>query len=233
MAEWNTQTLRTNPLEEMGAFFNSRAERYNAVHIENIDGGMESKQIIASFLPEHIKTIIDFGIGTGLELEEIFKRFPAVEVTGLDISENMLQQLKESYPNKSISLRCVSYLDYNFGISCYDAALSVMTLHHYDHKTKTDLYRRIHSCIKQNGIYIECDYMLSEKDYENAQEMEDFYFSEYKQLKEAQGLVDNREYHYDTPCTVTNQMKMLSEAGFAKVEEVWHRGNTVILIANK
>lgn len=217
----------------MSSFFNSRAEKYNTVHLQNIDGGIESKQIIASFLPEHTKTIIDFGIGTGLELEEIFKRFPDIGVTGLDISANMLQQLKQNYSGKNINLCCINYLDYDFGICCYDAALSVMALHHYSHKIKTNFYRQIHSCIKQNGVYIECDYMLSEKDYENAQEMEDFYFCEYKQLKEEQGITDNREYHYDTPCTVTNQTKMLLEAGFTTVQEVWHKGNTIILIADK
>lgn len=98
---------------------------------------------------------------------------------------------------------------------------------------KTDLYRRVHSCLKENGVYIECDYILHEDDYENAQEMEDFYFSEYKSLKEKQGITDDRQYHYDTPCTVTNQIKMLTEAGFRIVKEVWHIGNAVILLAEK
>jgi tRNA (cmo5U34)-methyltransferase len=220
-------------LEEMSDFFNSRADDYNVVHVGHLDGGIESKNIIASFLPDHTKTIIDFGIGTGLELAEIFKRFPDVEVTGVDVAENMLQQLRESYPDKNIRLHCSSYFDFDFGKSCYDAAISVMTLHHYDHKTKTDLYRKIHNCIKENGIYIEGDYMLSEKVYENAQEKEGFYFSEYARLKEEQGIADNREYHYDTPCTVENQMKMLVNAGFSNVREVWQNGNSVILIADK
>ncbi|MDR3165596.1 MAG: class I SAM-dependent methyltransferase [Synergistaceae bacterium] len=219
-------------LEEMSAFFNSRSEIYNAVHLEHV-GGMESKQIIASFLPSHTKTIIDLGIGTGLELEAIFKRFPDAEVTGLDIAENMLKLLKESYPDKHIKLHCGSYLDYDFGNCRYDAALSVMTLHHYTHKTKTDLYRRIHNCVRQNGVYLECDYMLSEREYENALEMENFYFSEYERLKYEQGITDEREYHYDTPCTVPNQIKMLLEVGFTDVGEVWRKGNAIVLIARK
>ena len=222
----------TEMLEEMSAFFNSRSEIYNALHLEHI-GGMESKQIIASFLPSHTKTMIDFGIGTGLELEEIFKRFPDVEVTGLDIAENMLQLLKESYQDKNIKLHCESYLNYDFGNCRYDAALSVMTLHHYTHKTKTNLYRRIYNCVKQNGVYLECDYMLSEHEHENAQEMEDFYFSEYERLKYEQRINDEREYHYDTPCTVSNQIKMLLEAGFTNVREVWRKGNAVVLTAYK
>jgi tRNA (cmo5U34)-methyltransferase len=222
----------TEMLEEMSAFFNSRSEIYNAVHLEHV-GGMESKQIIASFLPSHTKTIIDLGIGTGLELEAIFKRFPDAEVTGLDIAENMLKLLKESYPDKHIKLHCGSYLDYDFGNCRYDAALSVMTLHHYTHKTKTDLYRRIHNCVRQNGVYLECDYMLSEREYENALEMENFYFSEYERLKYEQGITDEREYHYDTPCTVPNQIKMLLEVGFTDVGEVWRKGNAIVLIARK
>ncbi len=48
-ADWDSQTIRRRPLEEMSAFFNDRADRYNRVHLENIDGGIESKQIIASY----------------------------------------------------------------------------------------------------------------------------------------------------------------------------------------
>ena len=233
MEKWNTQTLRTSPLEEMSTFFDNRAEIYNEVHLENISGGIESKQVIASFLPSNTKAIIDLGVGTGLELEEIFRIFPDVEITGFDISENMLKQLKARYPNENIQLQCASYLSADFVSNYYDVALSVMTLHHYNHKVKTELYRKIYSCIKQNGIYIECDYMLSETDYENAQAMEEFYFSEYERLKETQGLTDNREYHYDTPCAVSSQIEMLSNAGFTRIKEVWHKGNTVILMAQK
>jgi len=222
-------------LEEMADFFNARAERYDIVHVGHLDGGIESKHIIASFLPEHTQKIIDFGIGTGLELEEIFKRFPNVEVTGLDIAENMLQLLKEKYHDKNILLYRKSYLDFDFGRSCYDAALSVMTLHHYDHETKTKLYRRIHDCLKQNGIYIECDYILTEltgSEHKDLQALEDYYFSEYERIKKEQGITDDREYHYDTPCTVSNQIKMLLNAGFkfAGVVEKWK--NSCIIIAS-
>ena len=222
------QRRRVMPiLEEMSAFFNSRASTYDEVHVGHIDGGIEGKRIIASFLPEHTKSLIDFGIGTGLELEEIFTRFSDIEVTGVDIAGELLQLLLEKYPNRNITLHCESYLDYDFGHELYDVALSVMTLHHYTHEVKTALYRKIHDSIKPSGAYIECDYMLDE------QEKEEHYFAEYERLKQEQGITDDREYHYDTPCTVTNQKKMLLDAGFSDVEEVWRVGNTVILVARK
>ena len=220
-------------LEEMSTFFNARADTYDAVHVGHIGGGIESKQIIASFLPDNTQSIIDFGIGTGLELEEIFKRFPDVEVTGLDIAANMLKRLKERYPDKNICLYQESYLNFDFGHCSYDVALSVMTLHHYDHATKTALYRRIHDCIKPNGVYIESDYMLMESEHEDVQALEDHYFSEYERLKKEQGLTDGREYHYDTPCTVANQKKLLLSAGFSSVEVVRQWKNLAIIIARK
>jgi tRNA (cmo5U34)-methyltransferase len=224
--------FNTSALEEMSDFFNSRAQIYEEKHLEHV-GGMESKQIIASFFPPHAKTMIDLGIGTGLELDTIFKRFPEIEVTGLDIAEDMLKLLIEKYPDRKINLYCESYLNYDFGNCLYDVALSVMTLHHYNHQTKTDLYRRIHQSLNHNGVYIECDYMLSEHEYENPQEQEDFYFSEFERLKKEQGIADDREYHYDTPCMVSNQKKMLLEAGFTSVKEVWRQKDTVILVAYK
>ena len=75
--------------------------------------------------------------------------------------------------------------------------------------------------------------MLSEHEYKNAQEMEDFYLREFIRLKDEQGITDNREYHYDTPCTVENQIKLLYNAGFSIVKEKWRRGNTVLLVAYK
>ena len=219
-------------LEEMGAFFDVRADSYEEVHLGHT-GGMEAKDLIASFLPEHTKSIIDFGIGTGLELKAVFQRFPDIEVTGIDLSENMLQLLKETYPSKKISIHCMSYMDFDFGNNRYDAAISVQTMHHYTHDEKISLYKKIHKGIKENGVYVENDYVITKEQHENPQELEDYYFSEYERLKKFQGINDTNVYHYDRPCTIENQIKMLKTAGFQNVKEVWQKGSGVILVAEK
>lgn len=219
-------------LEGMSEFFDNRAQIYDERHVSMIDGGLESKNIISAFLPEQTKTLLDLGIGTGLELAEIFERFPKINVTGIDISVNMLQMLKIKYPDRKINLYHADYFKYDLGKDRYDVALSVMSLHHYDYQTKTALYRKIYNCLHQSGIYIECDYMLSEFEYENAQETEDSFFAEYERLRNEQALTDGMEHHFDTPCTVTNQKKMLLESGFSHVHEVWRKKNVVILKAS-
>ena len=218
-------------LTEMRTFFNELAQEYDKRITGKADADMEGKQLVASFLPPHTRSIIDFGIGTGLELGAIFARFPEAEVTGLDIAEDMLHVLKSKYPNRNLRLCCENYHDYDFGREQYDAALSIKTFHHYGHSVKTALYQRIHSCLKADGVYIECDKMAFD------QAEEDFHFAEYERLKHMQGICDNQAYHFDTPCTVSNQIKMLYAAGFSNVNEAWRkestRGLIVILVAKK
>jgi histidine ammonia-lyase len=39
--------------------------------------------------------------------------------------------------------------------------------------------------------------------------------------------------YYDTPCTIDNQIKLLSNAGFKTVKMNWKMENTTIIIAKK
>lgn len=225
--------MENTPLEKMEDFFNSRNEVYDKEHLAGIDGGMEGKKTAVSFLPKDAKDIIDFGIGTGLELGWIFKHSPNAVVTGVDVSEKMLERLLEKHGRQKIVIKKADYLEYEVEAESFDAALSIMSFHHYPHDVKEKLYKKIFNGLRAGGVYVECDYMLSEHEYEDPQKLEDHYFAEYARLKAEQGLAGGQEYHYDTPCTVQNQKNLLSAAGFGKVSEVWRKGNTVILVAEK
>ena len=62
---------------------------------------------------------------------------------------------------------------------------------------------------------------------------EDKYFAENKRIREEQKIAEDEFYHYDTPCTVENQIKLLLNAGFNKVRQVFRKFDTTILIADK
>lgn len=220
-------------LEEMSAFFDARAEEYDVRHTGGIDAGEESKRVLASFLPEGTRTLLDLGVGTGLELVEIFRRFPDISVTGIDGSPKMLDKLRERLPGNSIRIVCGDYLTAAFGSGCYDAAITAMTLHHYTHAVKLALYKRIYAALTDTGVYLENDYMLSASEFPDPQREEDRLFSEYEALKREQHLPDSAYYHFDTPCTVDNQIKLLLEAGFTRVEKVWGVKNNITLRAHK
>ncbi len=182
---------------------------------------------MAELLPQDIVELLDLGCGTGLELDEIFKSKPFINVTGIDLTQAMLDKLKQKHPDKKMSLINASYFDYDFGTCKYDAAISFQTMHHFPHEDKIKLYSKIFEALIDGGKYIECDYMVTK------QEDEDFYYSENKRIREEQGIPDGEFYHYDTPCTIDNQIELLSKAGFTTIKMIWRVENTTIIVAQK
>jgi len=94
---------------EMGSFFNARAAGYEA-HMRAVLGRWrgfdEFYRRVALPIPKTKLGIrlLDLGCGTGLELKEVFKRAPAVMITGIDLSSNMLTILRRHY-SKRITAR--------------------------------------------------------------------------------------------------------------------------------
>lgn len=52
---------------------------------------------MAELLPDGIGTLLDIGCGSGLELDTVFQRFPSLQVTGIDLSEKMLDRLVQKH----------------------------------------------------------------------------------------------------------------------------------------
>lgn len=166
---------------------------------------------MAKLLPQDVAELLDLGCGTGLELDEIFKTQPLIKVTGIDLTQAMLDKLKRKHLEKKLTLIHASYFDYDFSIEKYDVAISFQTMHHFLHGDKLKLYFKVCTALKDSGQYIECDYMVI------SQADEDFYYHENQQIRKEQGISDGKFYHYDTPCTMDNEMSILSNAGCKSV----------------
>lgn len=214
-------------LEKMADFFTARVDEYDNHMMNDVVGCKEGYIKMAELLPETVVNLLDLGCGTGLELDEIFKIRPNIKVTGVDLSKAMLGILKQKHPNQDLTLINANYFDYDFGIEWFDAIISFQTMHHFSHEQKIQLYSRIYSALKPGGKYIECDYMVIE------QKDEDYNFKESVRIRNEQNITDGEFYHYDTPCTIENQLKMLRLAKFEKVEMVWRIENSTIVVAER
>lgn len=119
-------------LERMDEFFNNRIEGYEAHQLNVIAGDQAFYPFTAEGLPmgENAR-ILDLGCGTGLELSYYFARNPSAKVTCIDLAEKLLGVLREKFPDKSLTIVRSSYFDVPFGEGCYDAVLSVESLHHF------------------------------------------------------------------------------------------------------
>ena len=146
-------------LEKMADFFENRLDGYDEHMMTNIEAADEFYSFTAKQLPTTENChILDLGCGTGLELEEYYPLNPSPKITGVDLSQGMLSALKKKFADKDITLICGSYFDVPFGVSLFDSAVSVESLHHFTKAEKVPLYAKLHRALKDGGYFVLTDY---------------------------------------------------------------------------
>lgn len=189
--------------QEMRKFFNEKSENYDSRHKEL--GLMDNKIKITEYLKGDIQYILDLGVGTGLELIALFKHFPNVKVVGIDITENMLDILKEREFSENIEMICDDFFRVDFGKEKYDAVISSAALHYFTKAEKEVLYKKIYDSLKENAQFINSDKFVKDE------------IEEIKLQKEYEKNT-NPEKHIDTPLCIENEKNILNEIGFKKIE---------------
>ena len=200
----------------MNEFFNRVVDiDYDERHLKLI----EAKEKIIDFLPENMKNVIDLGTGTGLQLIKLYKVYPNVHTTAIDISDGMLKKLEERHISDNITIVNKSFFDYDFENNI-DAVISSQALHHFESNDKLTLYKKVYECLKKDGVFVNEDYFAEDEETEK-QLFEDYY-----------NLVRGEGKHYDTPLTIEHETEILKEVGFSSVETCI-TDNYKIIIAKK
>lgn len=214
-------------IERMGEFFNKRADGYEE-HMKNtVEFFDEYYKVIAQPVKETDENIniLDLGCGTGLEIDSIFSKVPNAKITGIDLSEEMLEKLQKKYESKIDNLNLIkgSYLTVPFKNNNYDYVVSSMTMHHFVLDEKLELYKKIKLSLKSGGKYIEGDYVVS-KEYETE------FLNRYYKIMNSLSTEEKDLYHIDIPFTIETQKKLFKEAGFKKIEIIWESENNIIMV---
>lgn len=211
------------PVEEMASFFDLRSAGYDAYIRGYIYTEAEFLQFYQALAAPIEKTekpiqILDLGCGTGLEIEFFLKRAPNAQITGVDLSRKMLEELQRRYATHmgQITLVAGSYLTLPFGEQTYDYVLSAMTMHHLLHDAKRGLYEKIHAALKPGGKYVEGDSVTRP-------ETESQFLAEYNEQVDAMPAAEDGHYHVDVPLSLETQKTLLMEAGFSNFELLWQK----------
>lgn len=218
------ETTKEVQLEGMADFFAVRLMDYE----KHMQPWSEGYRQIANVIPEQTKHILDIGCGTGLEVDEIYKRFPKMKLTGIDLSKEMLTKLMEKhiteYENHLLELICGDYFTYPLA-STYDIVISFQSLHHYSPQKKLGLFKKLYDSLLQGGQFIYVDYIAC------CQEEETICYEECLRRRDKWNVPEEQFIHFDTPLTLEHEVELLKAAGF-KVE-VRETVEAVLFLAKK
>ncbi len=209
------------PLEEMSDFFVKRLDGYE----EHMSVWEKSYRLLAESVPGGCRNILDLGCGTGLELDQIWKRNPDVEVTGVDLCRDMLDKLLEKHPDKRFTAVCQDYFQYDPGQEQWDAVISFESLHHFLPERKKELYQKIYCSVKGGGVFVLGDYIACCDEEEEL--LRDVYLSRRKQSE----IPEDCFVHFDIPLTLEHETSLLQSAGF-RIENIMDE-DAVIIVCRK
>ena len=222
LRQW-LETVKNEPPEAMDAFFNARIAGYE----EHMQIWADAYRRFAQLLPIPPGQILDLGVGTGLELDEIWTRDPAIPVTGVDMSRAMLDQLAQKHSDKDLQLICDDYFHYDMGESKWDTVISFESFHHFLHDEKLALYRKIFWGLKPGGSLLLGDYIAC------CNEEEELLRSVYLEKRKRYAIPAGKFIHMDIPMTLEHGTAILKEAGFQSVTPLDSIAGATILIAAK
>lgn len=222
--KWLRET-EDEPLEEMSAFFGARTSDYE----EHMSHWKYLYEQIGEQVPAGAEKLLDLGCGTGLELDEIFKRHPGIQVVGIDLSPDMLKILGEKHRDKNLRLIQADYFEEPLDEQEYDVVVSFETLHHFKAEKKAKLFEKIYRSLKSGGCYLEVDYVADNDEWEA------LLFKECERRRKKWNIPEEVFVHFDTPLTLEHELQLIRKAGFSDVEvrEDENGDGTPIILAKK
>ncbi len=186
----------------------------------------------AGTLDPSVRTIVDFGVGTGALSARCLRHAANARVIGVDADDTMLPLAKRRLGDRA-TLAQGNFL--SFELPRVDAVVATLALHHIRTRAvKLRLYERIHAALGRRGVMVSGDYHPSENK-ERALAERDMWLEHlqktYTRRKAAQFLKEWR--HEDTYVPLRAEMALLEKAGFRTVDVIWRRGGFAVIAARK
>lgn len=223
LKKWLAETSGQE-LEEMSTFFSARKSDYEK-HMKKT--WAEDYRRFSEELPPECLHILDLGCGTGLELDELWRRNPSLAVTGVDLCQDMLDRLIQKHADKPLTTICMDYFQYNFGTEKWDAVISFESLHHFMPEKKKILYQKIYRSLKNDAVFLLGDYTAC------CEEEEMLLHQTYAQKRKAQKIPEDLFVHFDIPLTIEHEIQLLKEAGFLSITIADGMEAASLIIASK
>jgi tRNA (cmo5U34)-methyltransferase len=122
-------------------------------------------ETILDYLPDNPRQVLELGCGTGILTEMILGRFPGAEVTGIDLSPDMLRIASGKH-----ALRDVKFIEGDLRDAWppgpYDAVVTSLCIHHVSPGDRAGVVRRARDVLFPGGRFVCGDVFRGETDWE-------------------------------------------------------------------
>ncbi len=114
-----------------------------------------------------VTRILVLGTGTGEIARPVLGRHRAARLTGIDVSEEMLERAREVLSPDQVENLFVQAIQDDLPRGPFDLVISALTIHHLDGPAKADLFGRLAVVLRPGGRFVMGDVVVPD-DPENA-----------------------------------------------------------------
>jgi ubiquinone/menaquinone biosynthesis C-methylase UbiE len=134
--------------QKAGKRYSSYAKQYKKLfHKDHLDDTYLHK--FTELLPKNA-TVLDIGCGTGRDVQTLLRE--GFEVTGIDVSSEMIKIAKKENPDALLQIMEASNLQ--FPNNSFDGIISLYTLEHLNPKLFTKALKEIKRVLRNNGYFL-------------------------------------------------------------------------------
>lgn len=209
-------------------------------------------EIALDFLPYESRTplkAIDLGTGTGLFTEMFINKFPDSKILAIDGAKTMidlaLTRLGGLAKNVDFEVSDFRELELkNSHINYFDVAYSSFAIHHLSKNEKRDFLKKIWSILKPGGWFVNADLIIAESDIIENRIQQIRTSGIVKRNKGTDSRFKNievtRKFLYeleknegDNPLTISEDLRIIKEAGFSDFGTLWQEYREVVYCGKK
>jgi len=194
-------------------------------------------KVLEPFLASRLSSVLDLGAGTGNLSRRILRAFPESQVTLVDFSQNMLDEVPnvlEAFPGR-YEVRQADFWQVDFPSGQFEAVISSFALHHgRGEAVYQNLYRNIFRWLKSPGAFVCCD--VVEGDTPELAALNMAGWRQHLTGRISPGDIERLFANYrreDSPISLRQHLALLAEAGFCSADVVWKRDNFAVYVGVK
>ncbi|MDD2473292.1 MULTISPECIES: class I SAM-dependent methyltransferase [unclassified Methanoculleus] len=192
------------------------AEDYDRIIRAIVPGQPLLLATIVDYLPPHPRRVLELGCGTGILTAMIREECPGAEITGIDLSPEMLKKAAAKPELAEVRFLAQDLRD-AWPEGRYDAIVTSLCLHHVSKEERVLVARRALRALSPGGRFICGDIFRARHDWEEEIQRE-IWCRNMKRGRApddvVRGMIAQREANMPGFTTVSEFQDMLTESGF-------------------